>query len=61
MESHEVRAVEMTRRVRAEHAEQLRGATPEERIRFYREKAGWTERQRPIEEPREPLSEKTPS
>lgn len=39
MEKTEIRAVEMTRRIRARHAEQLRGATAEERIRFYRDKA----------------------
>lgn len=39
MEETEFRAVEMTRRIRAQHAELLRGKTPEERIRFYREKA----------------------
>ena len=39
MEKIEIRAVEMTRRIRAQHAEQLRGCTREERIRFYREKA----------------------
>jgi hypothetical protein len=39
MEKTEIKAVEMTRRIRERHAEQLRGATPEERIRFYREKA----------------------
>jgi len=32
-------AVAMTRRIHDAHAEQLSGATPEERIRFYREKA----------------------
>lgn len=32
-------AVAMTRRIRDAHSEQLSGATPEERIRFYREKA----------------------
>jgi hypothetical protein len=32
-------AVAITRRIRDAHAEQLAGATPEERIRFYREKA----------------------
>jgi len=32
-------AVALTRRIRDAHAEQLSGATPEERIRFYREKA----------------------
>lgn len=31
--------VEMTRRIRDAHAEQLKNATPDERIRFYREKA----------------------
>lgn len=39
MEKIEIRAVELTRRIRAAHAEQLRGATPDERIRFYRSKA----------------------
>jgi hypothetical protein len=39
MAKNEIRAVEMTRRIRALHAEQLRDATAEERIRFYREKA----------------------
>ena len=32
-------AVAMTRSIREAHAEQLRGSTPAERIRFYREKA----------------------
>jgi hypothetical protein len=32
-------AVAMTRRIREKHAAQLQDATPEERIRFYREKA----------------------
>ena len=31
--------VAMTRRIRDAHAEKLADATPEERIRFYREKA----------------------
>jgi hypothetical protein len=39
MEKKDFDAVAMTRRIRDAHAEQLRGATPEERIRFYREKA----------------------
>jgi hypothetical protein len=39
MEKTEIRAVELTRQIRAAHAEQLRGATPEERIWFYRSKA----------------------
>lgn len=39
MEKTDIRTVEMTRQIRADHAEQLRGATPDERIRFYREKA----------------------
>ncbi len=39
MEKTEIRAVALTRRIRAAHAEQLRGATPEERIQFYRSKA----------------------
>jgi hypothetical protein len=44
MESTEhIDAVEMTRRIREKHAAQLQGVTPEERIRFYREKAAWLE------------------
>ena len=39
MESTEIQAVEMTRRIRAGHAKILRDATPEERISFYRQKA----------------------
>ena len=39
METKDFDAVAMTRRIRNAHAEQLSGATPEERIRFYREKA----------------------
>ncbi|CAN5741068.1 hypothetical protein BH23GEM5_BH23GEM5_23010 [soil metagenome] len=39
MEKTEIRAVKLTRRIRAAHAEQLRGASVEERIRFYRSKA----------------------
>ena len=35
----QIDAVAMTRRIRDAHAEQLKDATPEERIRFYREKA----------------------
>jgi hypothetical protein len=34
-----IRAVEMTWRIREQHTEQLRGATFEERIRFYRDRA----------------------
>jgi hypothetical protein len=39
MEPTQVDAVAMTRRIREAHAEQLKDASPEERIRFYREKA----------------------
>jgi hypothetical protein len=39
MEKTEIRAVELTRRIRAAHAEQLRSASVEERIQFYRSKA----------------------
>lgn len=39
MAKNEIDAVELTRRNRAVHAEKLRNATAEERIRFYREKA----------------------
>jgi len=56
MKKAEFRTLEMTRRIRAEHAKQLRDATPEDRIRFYREKARWVERRRPSEDIREPSS-----
>ena len=39
MESTSIDSVAMTRRIREAHAEQLKDATPEERIRFFREKA----------------------
>ena len=39
MKSTPIDAVAMTRRIREAHAEQLKDATPEERIRFFREKA----------------------
>ena len=34
-----IKAVEMVRRIRDAHYEQLRGKSPEERIAFYRAKA----------------------
>jgi hypothetical protein len=39
MEKTQIDAVRMTRQIRDAHAEALCDATPEERIRFYREKA----------------------
>jgi hypothetical protein len=39
MEKKTIDAVEMTRRIRDAHYEQLKDATPAERIRFFREKA----------------------
>lgn len=39
MEPMQIDAVAMTRRIRDAHAEKLKDATPEERIRFFREKA----------------------
>jgi hypothetical protein len=39
MTTKNVKAVEMTRQTRDKHYEQLKGATTEERIAFYREKA----------------------
>jgi len=35
----QIDAVAMTRRIREAHAAELKDATPEERIRFFREKA----------------------
>jgi hypothetical protein len=39
MEKKTIDAVEMTRRIRDAHYEQLKNATPAERLRFFREKA----------------------
>jgi hypothetical protein len=39
MEPMQIDAVAMTRRIRDAHAEQLKDATPDERVRFFREKA----------------------
>lgn len=39
MEPTQIDAVALTRRIRDAHAEHLKDATPEERIRFFREKA----------------------
>lgn len=39
MAKNEIKAVEMTRRIRDAHYEQLKGKSPEERIAFYRRKA----------------------
>jgi hypothetical protein len=39
MEPTQIDAVAMTRRIREAHAEQLKDASPEERIRFFRDKA----------------------
>ncbi|MBE2185275.1 MAG: hypothetical protein IAE99_00700 [Rhodothermales bacterium] len=38
-ETLEIKAVEMTRRIRDAHAEQLRGATHEERMAFFNQAA----------------------
>ena len=39
MKKKTIKAVEMVRRIRDAHYEQLRGKSPEERIAFYRSKA----------------------
>ena len=39
MGKNEIKAVEMTRRIRDAHYEQLKGKSPEERIAFYKWKA----------------------
>jgi hypothetical protein len=39
MKKKTIRAVEMVRRIRDAHYEQLRGKSPEERIAFYRAKS----------------------
>ncbi len=45
MAKNEIKAVEMTRRIRDAHYEQLKGKSPEERIEFYRRKAQAVEAQ----------------
>jgi hypothetical protein len=51
-------AVEMTRRIRDAHYEQLKDASPEERIRFYRDKAQRLHKEidRPLRRDQEPHS-----
>ena len=39
MKKTEIKTLEMIRRIREAHYEQLKGKTPQERIAFYREKA----------------------
>ena len=39
METTEIKAIEMTRRIRDRHYEQLQGKTREDRVAFYRAKA----------------------
>lgn len=45
-EPFEIKAVEMVRRIRDQHYELLKDATPEERIAFYREAAERAAKQR---------------
>ncbi len=52
---HNIKTLEMTRRIRETNYEKLRGKSPRERIAFYREKArrlvDWVEAQTPTKLP----------
>ena len=52
-----IKAVEMVRRIRDAHYEQLRGKSPEERIAFYRAKAGLWQAEIAEQHPKQPASE----
>ena len=52
-----IKAVDMVRRIRDAHYEQLRGKSPEERIAFYRSKAGLLQAEIAAQHPKQPASE----
>jgi hypothetical protein len=51
-----IKAVEMVRRIRDEHYEQLRGKSPEERIAFYRAKARLLEAELAAQQRKQPTT-----
>ena len=52
-----ISAVEMVRRIRDAHYEQLRGKSPEERIAFYRAKARLLQAQVEAQRKQQPINE----
>ena len=52
-----IKAVEMVRRIRDAHYEQLRGKSPEERIAFYRSKAGLLQAEIAAQRQKQPAGE----
>jgi len=56
-----IKAVEMVRRIRDAHYEQLRGKSPEERIAFYRAKARLLQAQVTTERQERPTDELRPA
>ncbi|MBM3189748.1 MAG: hypothetical protein FJZ90_13605 [Chloroflexi bacterium] len=54
-----IRAVEMVRRIRDAHYEQLRGKTPEEQIAFYRAKARLLQTELGTQQRRQPDGEQS--
>ena len=56
-----IRAVEMVRRIRDAHYEQLCGKSPEERIAFYRAKAHLLQAQLAAQRQEQPADESRPA
>ena len=56
-----INAVEMVRRIRDAHYEQLRGKSPEERIAFYRAKAHLLQAQVEMQRQQQPVNESQPT
>ena len=56
-----IKAVEMVRRIRDAHYEQLRGKSPEERIAFYRAKAHLLHVQLAAQHQEQPADEPRPA
>ena len=52
-----INAIEMVRRIRDAHYEQLRGKSPEERIAFYRAKARLLQAQVEMQRQQQPVNE----
>lgn len=56
-----IKAIEMVRRIRDAHYEQLHGKSPEERIAFYRAKSGALQAQLAAQQAERPLKEPEPA
>ena len=57
MKKTSIKAIEMVRRIRDAHYEQLRGKSPEERIAFYRAKAHLLQAQVETQRQQQPVNE----